>query len=126
MVSFGTAAKVFPIFMSYCLPQLLIIKKGSPLQVSVKNLHMVYSLNMYPLDGKNVVRSFSKMGERFLFPHEISLEQILILHLNKNDKRKHHRILKNLHFTMNKFDTVGYVLVKIRYIPIRPVIPPKN
>ena len=55
---------------------------------------MVYVLNMYHLYGTNIVRSLSKNGERFLFPHELSLEQLLILQLNNDDKSKHHRILK--------------------------------
>ena len=107
MVSFGTSDKGLSIFLSKCLPQLLIINKGSPFKVSVKNVHMVYAWNIYPLDVTNVVRSFSKKGERFLFPYDISLEQILILQLNNYGKRKHHRILKNLHCTMKKFDVVG-------------------
>ena len=107
MVSFGTADKVFSIFLSNCLPQLVIINEVSPLKVAVENLHMVYAWNMYPLDGTYNVRSFSKKGERFLFPRDISLEQILILQLNNNYKRKPHGILKNLYFTMNKFYVVG-------------------
>ena len=67
---------------------------------------MVYAWNMYPLDGKNVVGSFSKKGERFLFSNELSLEQPLLLWFNKYDKGKHHRILKNLQCTMKKFDVV--------------------
>ena len=46
---------------------------------------MVYEWNMYPLDGTNVVCYFSKKGERFLFPQELSLEQLLILQLNNYD-----------------------------------------
>ena len=62
---------------------------------------------MYPIDGTNVVHSFYKKGELFIFPHELSLEKLLILQLNNDDKRKHHIIFKNLHCTMNKFDVVG-------------------
>ena len=47
-----------------------------------------------------------KKGERFLFPHELSLEQLPILQLNNDDKRKHHRTLENLYCTMNKCDLV--------------------
>ena len=107
MVSFGTAAKGFSIFLKYSLPQLLIINKGSLFNVSVKNVHMVYACNIYPLDGTNVVHSLSKNGERFLFPHELSLEQLLIIQFNNGDKRKHHRILKNRHCTRRKFDVLG-------------------
>ena len=100
MVSFGTVAKRFSIFLRKYVPQLLIINKGSPFKVAFENTHMVYAWSMYPLDGTNVVISFFKNGERFLFPYELSLEQLLILQLNNDDKRKHHRILKNLHCTM--------------------------
>ena len=62
---------------------------------------------MYPIDGTNFVRYLSKKGERFLFPQDLSLEQLPILQLNENDKRKHNRILKKLHCTMKKFDEVG-------------------
>ena len=86
---------------------MLIINKGSSFKVVVDNLHMVYAWNMYPLDGTIVVCSFSKKMERFLFPNKVSLKQILILKLNNDDKRKHHRILKKLHRNMNKFDVVG-------------------
>ena len=68
---------------------------------------MVYAWDMYPLGGTNVVHYFFKKGERFLFPHKLSLEQILVLQLNNDDKRNHNRILKNLHFTMKKFDVLG-------------------
>ena len=94
MVSFGTAFKGFYIFMRNCLLQLLIINKESPFKVAVDNIHVVYTCNMYPLDGTNVVLSFSKREEHFLFTHELSLEQLLILQLNNNDKIKHHRIFK--------------------------------
>ena len=95
MVSFGTETKGFYIILSNCLHQLLIINEGSPFKISVKNVHMVYAWNMYPIDGTNVVHSLSKEGECFLFPNELYLEQILILQLNNDDKRKYHRILKN-------------------------------
>ena len=52
---------------------------------------MVYAWNIYPLDGKNFVRSLSKKGERFIVPHKIYLEQLLILQFNNDDKRKHRR-----------------------------------
>ena len=107
MVSFGTEAKGFSIFLSNCLPQLLIINKVSPFKVAVKNVHMAYAWNMNSLDGTNGVRSFSKKGELFLFTHKLSLEQLLTLHFNNDDKRKHYRILKNLHCIMKKFDVVG-------------------
>ena len=106
-VTFGTAAKGFSIFMNNCLPQMLIINKGSPFKVAVGNVHMVYAWNMYPLDGTNVVSYLSKKGELFLFSYKLSLEQLLILQSNNDNKRKHHRILKNLHFTMKKFDLIG-------------------
>ena len=93
--------------MSDCLPQLLIINELSPFKFAVRNVHIVYAWNKYPLDGKNVVHSLSKKGERFISPHELYLEHILILQLNKYDKRNHHRILKNLHSTMKKFDVLG-------------------
>ena len=85
---------------------MLIINKGSPFKVAVENIHMVHTWNMYPIDGINVVRSFSKKVESFLFPHDIYLEQLLVLQLNNDDKRKHSMILKNLHCTMRKFDVV--------------------
>ena len=107
VLSFGTAAKGFSILMSNCLPQLLIINEVSPFKAEIENVNMVYSCNMYPLDGTNVVHYFSKKEELFLFPHELILEQLLILHLNNYDKRKHHRILKIFHCTMKKFDAVG-------------------
>ena len=68
---------------------------------------MLYAWNMYPLDGTNIVRSFSKKGERFLFPHELYLEQLMILQLNHGYKSKDHRIVKNIHCTMKKFDVIG-------------------
>ena len=104
---FGSEAKGFSIFLSNFLPQLLIINEGPHFKVVVDNIHMVYAWNMYPFDGIYVVHSLSKKGERFLFPHKLYLEKPLILKLNNDDKRKHHRILKNLHCTMNKFDVVG-------------------
>ena len=107
MVSFVTEAKGFSIFLSNCLPQLLIINKVSPFKVTVKNVQMAYAWNMNPLYGTNGVRSFSKKVELFLFTHELSLEQLLTLNFNNDDKRKHHRISKNLHCTMNKFDVLG-------------------
>ena len=107
MVSSGTADKGFFIFLINFPPQLLIINEGSPFEVAVENVLMLYSWNMYPLDGTNIVRSFSKKGERFLFPHELSLEELMILQLNKDDKKKPHRILKTLHCTMKKLDVVG-------------------
>ena len=107
MVSFGTETKGLSVFLSKFLPQLLIFKKVSPFKVAADNVHMVFAWNMYPLDGKNIVRYLSKKGERFLFPHRLSLEQLPILQLNKDDKRNHHRIFKNLHCTMKKFDVVG-------------------
>ena len=70
-------------------------------------MHMVYAWNIYPLDVTNFVCYFSKNRELFLFPYNLSLEQLLILQLNKNDKRKHHGIMKNLYFTIKKFDAVG-------------------
>ena len=107
MVSFGTADKGFSIFLSNFLPQLLIIDEGSPFKVSFDNLHMVYTWNMYPLDGTNDVCYISKKLERFIFPQDIYLEQLQILQLNDNDKRKHHSILNNFHCNMRKFDVVG-------------------
>ena len=94
-------------FRATAFPKLLIINKTSTFKVTVENVHMVYALNMYPLDVTNVVCSFSKKGERFLVPHKLYLKQLLILQLNNDDKRKHHRILKHLHCTMIKFDVVG-------------------
>ena len=79
LVSFGTADKGFSIFLSNCLPQLLIVNEGSPFKVAFKNVNMVYAWNMFPIDVTNIVRYFSKKAEHFLFPHELSLEQILIL-----------------------------------------------
>ena len=107
MVSFGTVAKGFSIFLSNCIPQLLIINEVSYFNVTVDNVHMIYAWKMYHIDGTNFVHSLSKKGEMFLFPHDLSLEQILILYLNNYDKRKHQGILKTLHCTMNKFDVVG-------------------
>ena len=107
VVSFGTAAKGFYIFLSNCLPQLLIINEGSPFKVAVENVRMVFAWNIYPLVGTNIVRFFSKKGEGFLFPRELSLEKLLTLQFNNNDKSKHRRILKNLHFTMKKSDVLG-------------------
>ena len=107
MVSFETSAKGLSIFLSNCLHHLLIINEGSTFKVAVKNVHIVYAWNLYPLDGKNDVNYFSKKGERRLFPHKLSSEQLLILQLNNDNKRKHHRILINLHFEMNTFDVVG-------------------
>ena len=95
MVSFGTTAKGFYLFLSNCLSQILIINKVSPFKVAVDNAHMVYSWNMYTIDGTNIVRYFSKKGERFIFTHDPYLEQLLILNSNNNDKSKHHKILKN-------------------------------
>ena len=94
VVSFGTSAKGLYIFLGNCLPQMLIINKEPLFKFAVKNVHMVYACKIYPLDGTNVVHSFSKKGERFLFPNELSLEQLLILKFNNGDKRKHYRILK--------------------------------
>ena len=105
--SFGIAAKGFSIFLRNFLPQLLIFNEVSSFKVEVENVHMLYAWTMYSIDNTNVVRSFSKKIEHFLFTHELSLEQILILKLNNYDKRKHHRILENLHCIMMKFYVVG-------------------
>ena len=107
MVSFGTVAKGFSIFLSNCIPQLLIINEVSYFNVTVDNVHMIYAWKMYHIDGTNFVHSLSKKGEMFLFPHELSLEQILIPKFKNDDKRKHHKILKNLHYTTKKFYVVG-------------------
>ena len=68
---------------------------------------MVYAWDMYPLDITKVVRSFYKKVERFLFTYKLSLGQLLTLQLKTDDKRNHHRILKNIYCTMKKLDVVG-------------------
>ena len=67
---------------------------------------MVYAWNLYPLYGTTLVRSFSKKGELFLFPRELSLKQLLILLLNKDDKKRTTGYFKTCFFTMNKFDVL--------------------